>query len=137
MGPHPGEDAARHAYCPYSGHRVWAAGLADTGAVVVGCNMENAAFLAQHAEWGVIGNMALAGSARLVALVCVVEGRPATPCGVCIQLWPARGALASGLAAPRASPGFGNDRIEQKRESREHTPAISPLDREARRRCKA
>ncbi len=79
--------AQASAYAPYSTYRVGAAGLTEDGSIVTGCNVENAAYLALHAEWNMVGAATLARS-RLVAMVCVVgkPGVPAAPCGICRQV---------------------------------------------------
>jgi cytidine deaminase len=103
-----------HAYAPYSRFSVGAAGLADDGRVVVGCNVENASYgLTLCAECGVVSALAAGradgggpdagradsggpdagradsggGGGRLVALVCLgPDGEPLMPCGRCRQL---------------------------------------------------
>jgi cytidine deaminase len=99
-------DAARHAYAPYSGLRVGAAGLTDDGRVIVGANVENASFgLTLCAECSLVSalhgagpandpaneaneaNEADATSADLVAVAVVAgDGEPLLPCGRCRQL---------------------------------------------------
>ncbi len=76
------------AYAPYSGVLVGAAGLADDGRVVHGCNVENACFgLGLCAECGLVGDLAATGGGRLVAVAVVAgDGAPLTPCGRCRQL---------------------------------------------------
>jgi cytidine deaminase len=84
----------QRAYAPYSGYRVGAAGLVD-GRVVVGCNVENAAYgVTLCAECGVVSAVHSTGGGRLVAVACVdVQGRPLMPCGRCRQLlWEVGGA---------------------------------------------
>ncbi len=55
---------ARRAYAPYSGLRVGAAGLTSDGAIVVGCNVENASFgLTLCAECGLVAALHAAGPA--------------------------------------------------------------------------
>ena len=83
---------ARHAYAPYSGYYVGAAGLVDDGRVVAGCNVENASYgLALCAECSLVCALHSSGGGRLVA-VAVVAGRdlgdlqPGKPCGRCRQL---------------------------------------------------
>ena len=83
---------ARHAYAPYSGYFVGAAGLVDDGRVVEGCNVENASYgLALCAECSVVCALHAGGGGRLLA-VAVVAGRdlddlqPGKPCGRCRQL---------------------------------------------------
>ncbi|MPZ27053.1 MAG: cytidine deaminase [Micromonosporaceae bacterium] len=80
--------AAEHAYAPYSGLSVGAAGLVDDGRVVTGCNVENASYgLTLCAECGVVGALHASGGGRLVALSCVAgDGRLLLPCGRCRQL---------------------------------------------------
>ena len=86
------EEAATHAYAPYSGYRVGAAGLVEGGRVVTGCNVENASYgLTLCAECGLVSDLHRTGGGRLLALVCVggpVDGKLATgsPCGRCRQL---------------------------------------------------
>ena len=76
------------AYAPYSRFHVGAAGLADDGRVVVGCNVENAAYgVALCAECGMVSALHASGGGRLVAAVCVgPDGEPLMPCGRCRQL---------------------------------------------------
>ncbi len=81
-------EAMGHAYAPYSRFPVGAAGLADDGRVVTGCNVENASYgLGLCAECGVVSALHATGGGRLVALACVDgAGRALTPCGRCRQL---------------------------------------------------
>jgi len=76
------------AYAPYSGFPVGAAGLADDGRVVSGCNVENASYgLGLCAECGLVSALAASGGGRLVAVACCDgAGRPLLPCGRCRQL---------------------------------------------------
>jgi cytidine deaminase len=80
--------AAGRAYAPYSGLRVGAAGLATSGQVVSGCNVENASFgLTLCAECGLVSALHAAdgGALRAVAVVAG-DGEPLLPCGRCRQL---------------------------------------------------
>jgi cytidine deaminase len=81
-------DVMRNAYAPYSNYRVGVAGLVDDGRVVVGCNVENAAYgVALCAECGMVSALHAGGGGRLVAVACVdAQGRPLMPCGRCRQL---------------------------------------------------
>jgi cytidine deaminase len=80
--------AAANAYAPYSRLRVGAAGLAANGAVVTGCNVENASFgLTLCAECGLVSALHAAGAGRLTAVsVVAADGAPLVPCGRCRQL---------------------------------------------------
>ena len=80
--------AAGHAYAPYSGLRVGAAGLASSGQVVSGCNVENASFgLTLCAECGLVSALHAAGGGALRAVAVVAgDGEPLLPCGRCRQL---------------------------------------------------
>ena len=75
------------AYCPYSHYRVGAAIRTASGAVVVGCNVENAAYpLGSCAEAGAIAAMVAAGDRSITEIVVVTDGdQPGTPCGGCRQ----------------------------------------------------
>ena len=76
------------AYAPYSQYRVGAAGLVDDGRVVLGCNVENAAYgVALCAECGMVSALHATGGGRLRAVVCVDgRGQALMPCGRCRQL---------------------------------------------------
>ncbi|HEU5107622.1 MAG TPA: cytidine deaminase [Micromonosporaceae bacterium] len=94
------------AYAPYSKFPVGAAGLVDDGRVVVGCNVENAAYgVVLCAECGVVSALHASGGGRLVALSCVDgTGDPLMPCGRCRQLlWEHGGpdCLVDARGAPR------------------------------------
>lgn len=80
-------EAHARAHCPYSGYHVGAAILTGSGAVITGCNVENAAYpLGTCAEAGAIAAMVLAGEHEIVEILVVTDGdEPGTPCGGCRQ----------------------------------------------------
>lgn len=79
---------AAHAYAPYSGLSVGAAGLDRDGNLVSGCNVENASLgLTLCAECGLVSAQRAAGAGPLVAVSVVAgDGAPLVPCGRCRQL---------------------------------------------------
>jgi cytidine deaminase len=81
-------EVSRHAYAPYSHFPVGAAGVADDGRVLVGCNVENAAYgVVLCAECGVVSSLHATGGGRLTQVVCVNgAGDVIMPCGRCRQL---------------------------------------------------
>lgn len=82
------DDVAGRAYVPYSRLRVGAAGLCEDGAVVTGCNVENASYgLTLCAECGLVSALVAGGHGHLTALsVTAGDGRPLAPCGRCRQV---------------------------------------------------
>jgi cytidine deaminase len=112
----------RRAYAPYSDFPVGAAGLVDDGRVVVGCNVENAAYgVTLCAECGVVSSLYATGGGRLVALSCVdATGEPLMPCGRCRQLlWEHGGPKLLVEAVPRPLTiaellphAFGRDNLD-------------------------
>lgn len=62
--------------------------MVDDGRVVVGCNVENAAYgVTLCAECGLISSLHAGGGGRLVAFTCVGgAGQRLMPCGRCRQL---------------------------------------------------
>jgi cytidine deaminase len=76
------------AYAPYSGFPVGAAALTDAGEVVVGCNVENAAYgVTLCAECSLVSALVTGGGGRLVAFTCCdSRGARLMPCGRCRQL---------------------------------------------------
>jgi cytidine deaminase len=81
-------EVMRRAYAPYSRYPVGAAGVVDDGRVVVGCNVENAAYgVALCAECGLVSSLHATGGGRLTHAVCVNgRGEVIMPCGRCRQL---------------------------------------------------
>ena len=81
-------EVAQHAYAPYSNFHVGAAAYADDGRLLVGCNVENAAYgVALCAECGVVSQLHVTGGGRLTHFVCVNGNREVImPCGRCRQL---------------------------------------------------
>lgn len=81
-------DSMGRAYAPYSRFPVGAAGLADDGRIVVGCNVENVSYgLGLCAEVVMAGYLAVTGGGRIVAVsVCDSRGQILTPCGRCRQV---------------------------------------------------
>jgi cytidine deaminase len=81
-------EAATHAYAPYSGLQVGAAGQMADGRVVVGCNVENASYgLTLCAECGLVSGIHATGGGTLLAVAVLAgDGRCLLPCGRCRQL---------------------------------------------------
>jgi len=81
-------EVAARAYVPYSGYRVGAAGVAEDGRVVVGCNVENAGYgVTLCAECGMVSQLYASGGTRLTHALCVNgKGEVIMPCGRCRQL---------------------------------------------------
>ena len=76
------------AYAPYSHYPVGAAARVDDGRLVVGCNVENAAYgVGLCAECGMVSSLHASGGGRLTHAVCVDgQGTVIMPCGRCRQL---------------------------------------------------
>src|SRR5687767_10857670 len=81
-------EVAARAYAPYSGYPVGAAACADDGRLLVGCNVENAAYGATLcAECGLVSQLHASGGGLLTHFVCVNKaGDVIMPCGRCRQL---------------------------------------------------
>jgi len=81
-------EARNRAYAPYSGYRVGAALLTETGEVFVGANVENASYgLSVCAERNAAMRMAIDGGARPRLIVVATQSSPpGSPCGSCRQV---------------------------------------------------
>ncbi|WP_129662286.1 cytidine deaminase [Rothia uropygialis] len=80
--------ALEHSYSPYSRFPVGAAGRVEDGRIVVGANIENAAYgVTLCAECSMVSDLFRTGGGKLSAFVCVNEpGDVIMPCGRCRQL---------------------------------------------------
>jgi cytidine deaminase len=96
-------EVMHRAYAPYSGFAVGAAALVDDGRVVVGCNVENAAYgVTLCAECGLVSDLVAGGGGRLVAFTCVdARGETIMPCGRCRQLLWEHGGAGLLVDSPR------------------------------------
>ena len=76
-----------NAYAPYSKFKVGAAMRATSGAVYVGCNVENVAYPeGTCAEAGAIAAMIAAGDTRIAEVAVIADSpQPVSPCGGCRQ----------------------------------------------------
>jgi cytidine deaminase len=90
-------DAARHAHAPYSNYGVGAAVLLSDGAIVSGCNFENASYgLTLCAETVALATVNAQGLLRQVRAIAIIGGAlhngviagtdPVRPCGRCRQI---------------------------------------------------
>jgi cytidine deaminase len=83
-------NAQRNAYAPYSNFKVGAAVRTSDGEVFSGCNSEESAYLAIHAEQNAIGTMVATVGRKLITDVVVIggslnDGSICAPCGHCRQ----------------------------------------------------
>ncbi len=81
-------EVAARAYAPYSNYHVGAAGVADDGRLLVGCNVENAGYgVTLCAECVLVSQLHATGGGRLTRVVCVNgAGTVIMPCGRCRQV---------------------------------------------------
>jgi homotetrameric cytidine deaminase len=111
--------AAQEAYAPYSGFRVGAALLLESGAIVSAANVENASYgLSICAERSaVVRAVAEYGPAMRIAAAAVtnLNDAPSSPCGACRQ-------VLSEFMAPGAPLFFPFDGTVQRRTLAELLP---------------
>jgi len=76
-----------NAHTPYSQFKVGAAFLTENKKIVVGCNVENAAYpQSQCAEASAIGNLVSQGFTKIIEVVVIGSGNLlSSPCGGCRQ----------------------------------------------------
>ena len=79
-------NARQRAYAPYSHYWVGAAVLTSDGAVVVGCNVENASYPATICAERVALTAAVAQGHREFTAIAVATLNGGTPCGICRQV---------------------------------------------------
>lgn len=83
--------AREFAYAPYSGFRVGAALLGESGKVYLGCNVENAAYSVTNCAERTAIFKAVSEGERAFTAIAIVGGKGETvsetcaPCGVCRQ----------------------------------------------------
>lgn len=75
------------AHVPYSQFKVGVAFLTENDSIIVGCNVENAAYpQSQCAEASAIGNLISQGYKKIIEVVVVGSGNKlCSPCGGCRQ----------------------------------------------------
>lgn len=76
-----------NAHAPYSKFKVGAALTARSGAIYVGCNVENVAYPeGTCAEAGAIAAMVAGGDRQITAIAVIADSpQPVSPCGGCRQ----------------------------------------------------
>ncbi|MDI6771602.1 MAG: cytidine deaminase [bacterium] len=97
--------ARRRAYSPYSRYAVGASVLTASGAVISGCNVENASYgLSLCAERVAIHRAVAEGHRRMRAVAVVTNSPSAMPCGACRQVMHEFGVREVVVAGPRGAP---------------------------------
>ncbi len=121
-------EAAKQAYCPYSGFRVGAALQGSSGKIYTGCNVENASYgLTICAERVAVTKAVSEGEKDFTVLAVVGDSDGFTfPCGACLQvlaefapdlvilLSDGRGRVASFSLRELLPHSFGLDNREEK-----------------------
>jgi cytidine deaminase len=79
-------EARTRAYAPYSSYFVGAALLAADGSVILGCNVENAAYPATICAERVALTAAVAQGKRDFVAIAVATANGGSPCGTCRQV---------------------------------------------------
>ena len=81
------KDVREKAYVPYSNFKVGAAILTENNNIVIGCNVENAAYpQSQCAEASAIGNLISQGYTTIKEVLVIGSGDLlCSPCGACRQ----------------------------------------------------
>ncbi len=79
-------EARTRAYVPYSGYQVGAALLTEAGDVILGCNVENAAYPATICAERVALTAAIAQGKRHFTAIAVATRNGGSPCGTCRQV---------------------------------------------------
>jgi len=79
-------EARSYAYIPYSGYAVGAALLTTTGAIIRGCNVENAAYSPCICAERTALVKAVSEGLREFEAIAVVTQNAGSPCGVCRQM---------------------------------------------------
>lgn len=82
------KEAMKNAYAPYSGFRVGAALLTESGKVFTGCNVENSSYgLTMCAERVAVFKAISEGENRFLKIAIVSSSNKLTfPCGACRQV---------------------------------------------------
>ena len=80
-----------YAYTPYSGFRVGAALLTESGEIYTGCNIENAAYTPTNCAERTAFFKAVSEGKRDFVKIAIVGGKKGemtapAPCGVCLQV---------------------------------------------------
>src|SRR3954466_9997558 len=79
-------EARSRAYAPYSQYHVGAALLAGDGSVILGCNVENAAYPSTICAERVALTSAVAQGKRDFVAIAVATANGGSPCGTCRQV---------------------------------------------------
>jgi cytidine deaminase len=80
------QDARHRAYAPYSSYLVGAALLTSHGEIILGCNIENAAFSPTICAERVAVFKAISEGMQNFDAIAVVTSNGGVPCGVCRQV---------------------------------------------------
>lgn len=78
--------ARQRAYAPYSHYQVGAAVLVDDGTIVLGCNVENAAYPATICAERVALTAAVAQGYQNFQAIAIATRDGGSPCGTCRQV---------------------------------------------------